>query len=159
VLYRRDLLSEIGGFDPTINATADWDLYLRIANATCIGAHNVAVVEYRLHDNNMSGNPATMLRQTLTLFHKHAAYVRGNKAREEAYRAGRNHCRSVYGQGLLNYIGHMVITRREWRTILSGIFILLRFNPGILTYMPFKKAIAALLIRYRLLAKQEHIPS
>jgi len=156
VLYRRDLLSEMGGFDPTINATADWDLYLRISNATCIGTHNVAVVEYRLHDNNMSGNPATMLRHTLTLFRKHAAHVKGNKAREEAYRAGRDHCRSAYGEGLLNYIGHMIITRTEWRKIITGMFILLRFNPGILTYAPFKKAIAALLIRYRLLAKQEN---
>jgi glycosyltransferase involved in cell wall biosynthesis len=156
VLYHRDLLSEIGGFDPTIDATADWDVYLRIAKSTCIGTHNVPVVEYRLHDKNMSGNPATMLQHTLTLFRKHAAYVKGNKAREEAYRAGRNHCRSAYSERLLNYIGHMIITKREWRKIICGIFILLRFNPGILTYLPFKKAIAALLIRFSLLTKQEN---
>jgi hypothetical protein len=93
------------------------------------------------------------------LFRKHAPHVKGNRTREEAYRAGLNHCRSAYGEGLLNYIGHMIITRREWRKVISGIFILLRFNPTIVTSMPFKKAIAALLIRYRLLAKPENTHS
>jgi len=154
MLYRRELLLEIGGFDPTINATADWDLYLRIARTSRIGTHNTAIVEYRLHNNNMSGHPGRMLRDTLLVFRKHKPHVKGNRTRQEAHTLGRDHCRSVYGEGLLNYIGHMIITRQQWRNIGASIFLLMRFHPGIVTYLPLKKALAAVLIRYKLMSKQ-----
>jgi glycosyltransferase involved in cell wall biosynthesis len=54
VLVERRVLSEVGGFDPSLSPMADWDLWLRLAR---YGAPAVAVrplVAYRVHAANMS---------------------------------------------------------------------------------------------------------
>ena len=41
VLFRRDVFSRVGGFDPTLRAAEDYDLYLRVAKA-CQGGYAIA---------------------------------------------------------------------------------------------------------------------
>jgi glycosyltransferase involved in cell wall biosynthesis len=54
VMARRDLLLDVGGFDPSLQPLADWDLWLRTLRAsppTCVPEPLVA---YRVHATNMS---------------------------------------------------------------------------------------------------------
>ena len=41
VLFRHDVFSRVGGFDPTLRAAEDYDLYLRVAKA-CQGGYAIA---------------------------------------------------------------------------------------------------------------------
>jgi glycosyltransferase involved in cell wall biosynthesis len=72
VLVRSDLLRELGGFDPALNATGDWDMWLRLAAAgvpAYVGGHHIA---YRRHDNNMhAGDPRIFLAELAQLEEKH----------------------------------------------------------------------------------------
>jgi len=54
VMMRRDLLLELGGFDPSLQPLADWDLWLRtlrVSQPACVAEPLVA---YRVHATNMS---------------------------------------------------------------------------------------------------------
>jgi hypothetical protein len=56
VLFRRDCLSEVNGFDEAFRHCEDYDLYLRIAQKFPVASHAEIVAEYRRHGQNASGN-------------------------------------------------------------------------------------------------------
>src|ERR671933_2460451 len=47
VMYRRSVFDPVGGFDPSVNGAADYDLYLRIARDYPVHHHGEAVLDYR----------------------------------------------------------------------------------------------------------------
>jgi hypothetical protein len=62
VMYRRSILDSVGGFDTSLSASEDYDMYLRIARDYPVCNHKKVVAEYRRrHGTNMSGDPARML--------------------------------------------------------------------------------------------------
>jgi GT2 family glycosyltransferase len=74
-VFRRDALLAIGGYDETLPAYEDWDLYLRLARAGFEG--DVAPVEgqrYRRHEASMTFGHTDDLRLRLTwlLLRRHA---------------------------------------------------------------------------------------
>ena len=54
VMYRRWVFGEIGGFDGSVDAAADWDLYLRIVRRFPIYHHGEAVADYRQHRTSVN---------------------------------------------------------------------------------------------------------
>jgi glycosyltransferase involved in cell wall biosynthesis len=54
LLYRRDLLAAVGGFDESLPAAEDYDLALRVARRGPIAFVDVPVLLYRLHDHNLT---------------------------------------------------------------------------------------------------------
>jgi hypothetical protein len=87
VVYRRWVFGEVGSFDNSVDAAADWDLHLRVARRFPIHHHGELVAEYRRHDATLSADPALMLRSTVAVLHMQRGYVRGNKQYEKAYKA------------------------------------------------------------------------
>jgi glycosyltransferase involved in cell wall biosynthesis len=71
VLYRRDCLIEIGGFDEALRRCEDYDLYLRIAQKYPVSSHQAIVAEYRLHKENMSADAKAQLRTVLAVLDRH----------------------------------------------------------------------------------------
>src|SRR5581483_5088706 len=53
VCARRELLVELGGFDPTFDQLADWDMWLRLADASIPATCERVHVAYVLHSGNM----------------------------------------------------------------------------------------------------------
>ena len=88
VMYRREPLVAAGGFDATLQAAEDYDLYLRLARDAPVASHDAVVAEYRIHGGNMSANSAFMLEHVLAVLRKHEPLVRGDAARERALRDG-----------------------------------------------------------------------
>src|SRR5215218_167149 len=88
VMYRRWVFGEVGGFDGTVDAAADWDLYLRVARRFPIHHHGEVVAEYRWHGANMTADPALMLRSTVSVLRGQRQLVEGNKRYEEALEEG-----------------------------------------------------------------------
>jgi glycosyltransferase involved in cell wall biosynthesis len=69
-LVRRSCLEEVGGFDTTLAAAQDWDLYLRIAARWPFALVPRYQVLYRLTDDTMSGNAARCEAACLTVLER-----------------------------------------------------------------------------------------
>ena len=93
VLYRRDVLLEMGGFNESFRMCEDYDLYLRLARRFPIASHTEIVAEYRRHGSNMSSNNSKMLEAVLAVHDQHR--VQAKRQRRQAWHTGhRNwyHC-------------------------------------------------------------------
>jgi glycosyltransferase involved in cell wall biosynthesis/SAM-dependent methyltransferase len=88
VLYRRSAVVAAGGFDTSLAACEDYDLYLRLARRWPVVQHDEVVADYRRHDANMTNNPSFMLSEVLGLLHRELPRVVENPARLAAYRDG-----------------------------------------------------------------------
>ncbi|MFN6962560.1 MAG: glycosyltransferase family 2 protein [Pyrinomonadaceae bacterium] len=59
-LMRKDLFETIGGFDPRLTTSADWELSYRAARLKKVGFVREPLALYRIHGSNMHGNIAAM---------------------------------------------------------------------------------------------------
>jgi glycosyltransferase involved in cell wall biosynthesis/uncharacterized coiled-coil protein SlyX len=134
VMYRRSVFDSVGGFDTSVNATADWDLYLRIARDYPVRHHGEVVLDYRRHGASMTGNPALMLKATVAVLRRQRKHVRGNKRYEKASETGLRGGREYYGVPLADEVrGHL--RGGEWKRALRGMLVLLRYYPRGLTLL------------------------
>jgi len=59
-MLRRELLSYVPGFEPTLKASEDFHFYYRLTRYTKVGVINKVGMMRRLHSSNMSGNKTLM---------------------------------------------------------------------------------------------------
>ena len=128
VMYRRWVFAEVGGFDGSVDAAADWDLYLRVARRFPIYHHGQVVADYRWHGANMTADPALMLRSTVSVLRGQRQHVKGNKGYEEAYEEGLRLFREHNGMNLAKEVRSHV-RRRDPRQALRGALVLARYYP------------------------------
>jgi SAM-dependent methyltransferase len=126
-LYRREVFEAVGGFDSSLSAAEDYDMYLRIARQYPICRHEAVVAKYRRHGANMSGNATLMLRSLITVLRRQWPYVRGDADRTAAYWAGLRFLHNHYGRRLTTEVQAQV-ERREWGPVLRGLGTLLRYH-------------------------------
>lgn len=117
VVFRRNALERAGGFNPAIDAAADYDIYLRIVRQHPVHDHGRVVAHYRTHDQNMSADSARMLRETLTVMSWQRRYVEGDPALLAAFEEGWRHWQDFYGHDLATEIRSAV---RGWRFVEAG---------------------------------------
>lgn len=72
VMFRRDLVSQWGGYSPNARLAEDYDLWIRLSKKTEIAQLPLTLLEYRLHDQQLT--QAHFEDQERTV----AALVRGN---------------------------------------------------------------------------------
>jgi glycosyltransferase involved in cell wall biosynthesis len=77
VMARRDLLLDVGGFDPSLQPLADWDLWLRTLRASPPACVPEPLVAYRVHAANMSLDTRRVEADFVTVA---ARYPRANLA-------------------------------------------------------------------------------
>lgn len=97
VLYRRALFEQIGGFDPTVSASADYDLYLRTAAAHRVRLHSHPVAEYRRHGANMTRDPELIMAAELAVLERQDERVAGDEGLREALERGKRRSREYHG--------------------------------------------------------------
>ena len=98
VMYRRDLLEAIGGFDERLRRAEDYDVYLRIARQHPIAAYPDLVATYRLHGENMSADHRGMLRAVLDVHARHAPAAGDSAGARAAWSEGRQRWRRYYAE-------------------------------------------------------------
>src|SRR5215208_1861403 len=113
VMYRRWIFGEVGGFDGTVDAAADWDLYLRVARRFPIYHHGEVVADYRQHGTSMNQNPALMLKSTVAVLRSQRRYLEDGGQREEAYDIGMSSMQADYGVPLAEDI-RGALRHRAW---------------------------------------------
>jgi glycosyltransferase involved in cell wall biosynthesis len=69
-LVRRECFSLLGGFDENLRAVEDWDMWLRIARYFPLRCVQESVSCIRLHDSNMTQNPALLLSGFIKVINK-----------------------------------------------------------------------------------------
>ena len=135
VMFRRSVLSEIGGFDSSVDACADYDMYLRVSRRFAVAFHDGLVAEYRRHGENMSLDPARMLLEMTCVLNRQRPLVRGDAGRRAALEQGRRHVQEYYGDQLAERIRNRVRERRAWYRIAADAMRLLVLYPsGLLTH-------------------------
>jgi glycosyltransferase involved in cell wall biosynthesis len=134
VMYRRTVFDSVGGFDPSVNGAADYDLYLRIARDYPVRHHGEVVLDYRRHGTNMTGNPALMLKATVAVLRRQRKRVRGHERYEKASETGLRGGREYYGVPLADEVRGL-LRGREWKRALRGMSVLLRYYPRGLTLL------------------------
>lgn len=107
IVYRRSAVESVGGFDESLPAGDDYDLYLRIARRLPVYCHEIVVTEYRRHGTNTTRDPAIVLRSQLEVLRRQRRLVRSRSERR-ARRAGLRHTREQHGRALAERI------LREW---------------------------------------------
>ncbi len=128
VMYRRWVFAEVGGFDGSVDAAADWDLYLRVARRFPIYHHGEVVADYRQHGTSMNQDPALMLESTVAVLRSQRRYLGDGHRREEAYDIGLRSMRADYGVPLVEDIS-AALRERAWKRALGGIPVLARNYP------------------------------
>ncbi len=124
VTYRRSVFETVGGFDTSLAACEDYDLYLRVARKYAIRCHHELVAEYRRHEDQMSRDPVLMLKSVKAVLDSQKRFIKGNRLYEEASRRG-----MIYWQeNLITRIAHN-ISAREWRSVAQGMIVLLLCSP------------------------------
>ena len=128
VMFRRSAVKAEGGFDSTVNACADYDMYLRLSRQYPVRFHDAVVAEYRKHGANMSLDAALMLRQLCVVVRRQRVHCADRDTRD-AYRAGMRNVRDYYGDRLATQIRSSLRTRSGWRQVLADTGALLRWHP------------------------------
>jgi glycosyltransferase involved in cell wall biosynthesis len=128
VMYRRAVLKAIGGFNETLSACEDHELYLRIARRFPVHYHAKLVAEYRRHDENMTGDSRRMLEIAMKVHCSQWKYAKENKLYREAYKTGIGIWQGWYGDALVKNVRGR-IHKGEWRRALGGAWTLVRYYP------------------------------
>lgn len=109
VLYRREALVEVGGYDVTLRRCEDYDLYLRMSRRFPVASHPNIIAGYRWHGANMSSNFREMLDWVVRVHARYKPDADSSRIAQAAWKAGR--------QGFHDYYGEQILSegRREWR--------------------------------------------
>ena len=102
VLFRRDYLLEMNGFDETLRRCEDFDLLLRIVQKYPIASHGTIVGEYRRHYQNMSSVYAEQLKTVLRLLSRHEANLATDDVTRSALQECRVRKRNLYASQMLS---------------------------------------------------------
>jgi glycosyltransferase involved in cell wall biosynthesis len=128
VIYRRAALEQVGGFNTSLPACEDYDLYLRLAKQFPISRHHEVVAEYRQHGSNMSSNAELMLKTALAVLRSQRRYAGANKHYRQAYKVGLSFWRGYYGEKLLTQLASLSISG-EGKQAAGKVITLLRYAP------------------------------
>jgi len=129
VIYRRSVFETVSGFDTALEASEDYDLYLRIARQFPIHCHCRMVAEYRRHGANTTCNSELMLKSTLMVLRSQRRQVKGQRPYAEACQAGMRFGQNFYGEQLIQEVRGRMRARPEWRPAVRGVMTLLRYYP------------------------------
>ncbi len=131
IVYRRSALESVDGFDESLAAADDYDLYLRLARRFPVYCHETVVTEYRRHGTNTTRDPGVVLDSQLEVLGRQRRSVRDPRERE-ARRRGIRKTRREHGGALAEQIADHW-RRRQLRRALRGVRTLARHDPRGLT--------------------------
>ncbi|HET8565708.1 MAG TPA: glycosyltransferase [Solirubrobacterales bacterium] len=134
-IYRRAVFEHVKGFDPRLDATADFGLNLEIVRQFPVWSHGELVAEHRTHGANSSGDAARMLAQSLAAVGRQRRYTRDSPELRAAYKKARGFWKRYWGEALVAQIGQSLRDAEPGRA-LRETAVLARHNPRLLPRVP-----------------------
>lgn len=132
VIYRRDILASVGGFDTAVDHACDYDLYLRLTRQFPVHCHNKIVAEWRLHGGGVHHHSARMLKAALKVYRAQWNFVKANKQYAEAFRKGLRFWQEFYGEQVVENVRAQVRIEGGWKPAVKDSLVLLRHCPHLL---------------------------
>jgi len=129
VMYRRNVLEGVGGFDASFNPAEDYELYLRLARTFPIRRHSTCVAEYRKYASSMSGDASRMLRAILRVQRSQFPHVRRCEPDLQALKQGMTGNRAHYVALLRDQVRRARRSDASWAEWLRFVRSLLRWDP------------------------------
>ncbi|RJT32705.1 glycosyltransferase [Mesorhizobium waimense] len=111
VLYRRRTLEAAGGFDRSLRACEDYDVYLRLSRANKVACTPECLADYRRHASNMSKSNPMMLRAALKVLRRQRNVAQTNPDWAAAYRQGVEKWKLYYTDMQLAQLGTALRSR------------------------------------------------
>jgi glycosyltransferase involved in cell wall biosynthesis len=150
VMFRREVIASIGGFDTSCSPAEDYRLLLAAARLFPSAHHRTVVARYRRHPAGLSRRGVAMLRAMARIMELERPLVQGQPRLERAHRRGVRYWRDHFGRVAMKELYHHIRRGRIFHAgrALAG---LLRYSRGRVVVIPWiyrKKAF--LLIRRRL---------
>lgn len=130
VMFRRESLLAVGGFDTTFRACEDYDLYLRLTREYPAGTHSRLIADYRRSASSMSGDPGRMLTWAIRALGKQKPFVERDPELTAAYTEGVAFWRRYYGPALVRQTREDLRTRHRRMSGLRNLLCLVRYAPG-----------------------------
>lgn len=129
VLFRREALLSVGGFDTLFAAAEDHDAYLRLARRYPIALHDELVADYRQHDANMTRDAGRMLTAIIAVLERQRADVVGDTVLEQALAAGLAGYRSSFGRAVLRQAAARLMRQGDVAAAWQAIKLTARLAP------------------------------
>jgi glycosyltransferase involved in cell wall biosynthesis len=98
VLYRRECLANVGGFNQSLPACEDYHVYLELSRLYPVTCTAECLADYRRHDNNMSNNVPLMLRTSLEVLSHFEDAARSRPEWITAYHEGVRTWKKFYSE-------------------------------------------------------------
>jgi glycosyltransferase involved in cell wall biosynthesis len=128
VMFRRDAVERAGGFNPAVDATADYELYLHIARHHPVYDHAQLVAHHRTHAPAANADLSRKLRETLAVLREQRPFLEGDDASLDAYEEGWRRWRDIYGGQLESEI-RAAAAAGHWMDAAAMTFALARYDP------------------------------
>lgn len=129
-MFRRSKIASIGGFNPALWPTEDYDVYLRLARSYPIHCHNQVVLDYRRHESNQSTQMGRLrnLQQLWCRLDEQKSFCDRNPAYRTAYEAGKRYWLKILGP-TLPYEMAAHIKSKQWFQAASILWFITRNYP------------------------------
>jgi len=128
VVYRRSAVETVGGFNESLDAADDYELYLKLAYRYPVYCHDEVVTEYRRHGSNTTRNAAVVLTSQLEVLRGQRSRLRGRRERA-ARQVGIRKTRAEHGHALAEQVAANW-RRRRWHQAMRELLTLARHDPG-----------------------------
>jgi glycosyltransferase involved in cell wall biosynthesis len=133
VIVRSSILAEVGGFDPALRRTEDWDLWIRIARKGPPACVYQPLVAYRFHRGNVVSDPREMVDEARQIAARYGYPVdltaMQRRAAWAALRAGRRFLAVRYYAA--------AVARGDMRSLLRAAFALV--HPAVGSELLFRR--------------------
>lgn len=128
VMFRREAVERAGGFNPAVDATADYELYLHIARHHPVHDHGRVVADQRMHDTTVPVDLSRMLRETLLVLRDQRPFLERDVASLDAYEEGWRRWQDFYGSQLAEEM-RAAAAAGQWMDAASRAIALARYDP------------------------------
>ena len=128
VMFRREIFQSVIGYNPSLMATGDYDLYFRITRRFPVHDYDIVIAEYRRHAEQMTCDSALMLKECVNVLRSQQKFVKANKQYEEALERGIKLAQNFYGEPLVEQI-HGYMRTGKWKQALRGLLVLFMYWP------------------------------
>lgn len=128
VMFRREAVERAGGFNPAVDATADYELYLHIARHHPVHDHAQVVACQRIPDATEPVDASRMLRETLEVLREQRPFLESDVASLDAYEEGWRRWQDYYGTQLAAEM-RAAAAAGHWIDAASRALALARYDP------------------------------
>ena len=97
VMFRREVLEQLGGFKPACSPAEDYDLLLRAARLFPSRHHRTVVAQYRRHPGSLSRKGTLMLRAMNHVMRLQREELKGDPVLLSAWRQGNAYWKDHFG--------------------------------------------------------------